>query len=93
MLGNVTRTALISYFNAEASLARQGKIADQSLTAFGFNQSDIEKVRGNEQNSGSNVRQNTQGQDQNKGLQPQQPINGMRQQQQETQPQNPPKQP
>ena len=38
VLGNVTRTALIAYFNTEASLARQGKIADQSLTAFGFNQ-------------------------------------------------------
>lgn len=85
VLGGQTRAALVSYFQNQLSLAGQGRISDNALSGFGFNKSDIEKVRGIDQSNG-NQRQPTRGQEtipqQNKG------SSGDMQQQQQTVPQN-----
>ena len=62
MLGNQTKTALLSFFQSQINLARQGKISDQALTGFGFDKSQIEKVRGIDESKG-NVREPTRGQE------------------------------
>ena len=85
VLGGQTRTALVAYFRDQLSLANQGRISDNALGGFGFNKSDIEKVRGIDQTNG-NQRQPTRGQEtipqQNKG------TSGSMQQQQKPVPQN-----
>ncbi len=44
-LGNETKSALLAYFQHQVTLAQQGRISDDALLSFGFNKTDIEKVR------------------------------------------------
>lgn len=83
-LGQATKSALLSYFQSQVSLAQQGRISDASLSGFGFDRAEIERVRGIDQGQG-NVRENTQGRDLNQQQQMQQP----QQQQQPQQPMQP----
>jgi len=63
VLGMETRTALSHYYLDQLKLVQNGRIGDSSLTAFGFNQSEIQRVRGVDFQRG-NERQPTRGTDQ-----------------------------
>lgn len=60
VLGAGTKSALLAYFQHQIMLAQQGRISDDSLLAFGFAKTDIEKVRGVDEAKGSE-RESTQG--------------------------------
>jgi hypothetical protein len=46
VLGRHTRAALVTYFQRQLALAQQGRISEVALTGFGFDENEIQKVRG-----------------------------------------------
>ncbi len=68
-LGPDTRSALLAYFQNQVTLSQQGRISEGALSGFGFDRTEIERVRGIDQ---GNVRQPTQGSEQQQQQQPQQ---------------------
>ncbi len=64
-----TKAALTRYFTMQLTLLRQEKISDSSLSAFGFNQDEIQRVRGVDEQRGPE-RQPTRGYEQPKPKMP-----------------------
>lgn len=49
ILGPMTRMALSRYFQTQLTLMTRGRIAEHTLSTFGFDESEIERVRGVDQ--------------------------------------------
>lgn len=49
ILGPMTRAALSRYYQTQLALMQRGRIAEHTLSAFGFDEGEIERVRGVDQ--------------------------------------------
>lgn len=72
IFGPKSRAALSQYFRDQATLVAQGKLSEVSMTSLGFEESEIERVRGVDQEGGQGVEERTptRGSDDDTGMDP-----------------------